>query len=83
MSNVFVLATVISFAFFIIKFIEMRFIEKENKPLKLLIRDTLFVYFSVIAGDFIVQQLKPIIAQSGGELGTGGATKVFVDNPGF
>ena len=84
MSNVFVLATVISFTFFIVKFIEMRFIEKENKPLKLLVRDTLFVYFSVIAGDFVVQQLKPIIAQSGGELGAGGgATKAFVDNPGF
>lgn len=86
MSNVFILATVISFSFFIVKFIEMRFIEKENKPLKLLIRDTLFVYFSVISGNFIVEQLKPIMKQSGvSDIGGGisGATKAFVDNPGF
>ena len=83
MENVFVFATVISFAFFIAKFIEMRFIEKENKPLKLLVRDTLFVYISVISGNFIVEQLKPILKQSGGADSGGGITKAFVDNPGF
>jgi hypothetical protein len=83
MENVFVLATVISFSFFILKFIEMRFVEKENKPLKLLVRDTLFVYFSVISGNFIIEQLKPILKQSGGEVSGGGVTKAFVDNPGF
>jgi hypothetical protein len=34
MSNIFVVAAIISIVFFIAKFIEMRFIEKENKPLK-------------------------------------------------
>jgi hypothetical protein len=32
----------------------MRFIEKESKPLKILIRDALLVYFSVVSGYFIV-----------------------------
>ena len=52
MNNIFIIATVISFIFLIIKIIELRFIEKEQKPLKLLIKDTLLVYFSVICGYF-------------------------------
>jgi hypothetical protein len=57
----------------------MRFIEKENKPLKLLIRDTLLVYFSVVSGFFILEQLNPFI-QTGGSLPV---TPVFTDNPEF
>jgi hypothetical protein len=74
-------AAIISFVFLIVKFIEMRFVEKESKPLKLLIRDALLVYFSVIAGNFVLDQLKPVI-QEGGE---GAVTNpaVFTDNPGF
>ena len=80
MDNIFIIAAVISIIFLISKFIEMRFIEKENKPLKLLIRDALLVYFSVISGYFILQQLKPIIQNSGDNLI---ATQVFTNNPEF
>jgi hypothetical protein len=79
--NTFVIAGIISFAYFIIKFIEMRFIDKENKPLKFLMRDSLLVYFSVVFGLFIVEQLKPVI-QEGGEGGIINPA-VFTDNPGF
>lgn len=81
MENIFIIAAVISFIFLIIKFIEMRFVEKEAKPLKLLIRDTLVVYISVIFGNFIIEQLKPVIQQGG----IGGTTNpvVFTDNPTF
>ena len=77
MNNIFVFATIISVVFFISKFIEMRFIEKESKPLKLLIRDTLLVYFSVIVGNFLVDQLIPVINL------TDSAPVVFTDNPEF
>jgi len=80
MQNTFVIATIISITFLISKFIEMRFIEKENKPLKDLVRDAFLVYFSVIIGDFILGQLKPLIQNGGEKLG---ATPVFTDNPGF
>ncbi len=80
MDNIFVIAGVIAVIFLILKFIEMRFIEKENKPLKLLIRDSLVVYISVVIGYFILEQLKPVI-QNGGE--GAGVTPVFTDNPGF
>jgi hypothetical protein len=77
MNNIFVFATIISVVFFISKFIEMRFVEKESKPLKLLIRDTLLVYFSVIVGNFLVDQLIPVINL------TDSAPVVFTDNPEF
>jgi len=80
MDNIFIIAGVIAFVFLIAKFFEMRFVDKESKPVKLLVRDALLVYFSVISGYFILEQLKTT-AQSGG---TGpSVTPVFTDNPGF
>jgi len=63
MDNIFLVAGIISVIFFIAKFLEMRYIEKEPKPLKILIRDTLVVYISVVSGNFIVDQLNPVISQ--------------------
>jgi len=80
MDNIFIIATVISVIFFIIKVIEMRFVDSESKPLKLLVRDTLLVYFSVIFGYFIMEQLKPVL-EIAGEVVT--APQVFTDNPEF
>ena len=80
MNNIFIISGIISFVFFIAKFIEMRFIEKESKPLKFLIRDSLLVYFSVIVGYFIIDQLKTV-TQSGGE--SSKSIPVFTDNPEF
>lgn len=81
MDNIFIVAGVISVVFFLAKFIEMRFVEKESKPLKLLVRDTLLVYVSVIAGHFVLDQLRPIMQQAG----DGGAIvpTAFTDNPAF
>jgi hypothetical protein len=79
MDNIFFIAAIISVIFFIAKFIEMRFVEKESKPLKLLIRDALLVYFSVVFGDFIIGQISPIL--KGGSHANN--TPVFTDNPGF
>jgi hypothetical protein len=70
----------ISIVYFIVKFIEMRFLEKEAKPLKLLVKDTLFVFFSVIVGGFLLDQLKPMIQSGGGEAAI---PTVFTDNPAF
>ena len=61
MDNIFLVAGIISVIFFIFKLIEMRYIDKEPKPLKFLIRDSLLVYISVICGNFIIEQLKPVI----------------------
>jgi len=80
MSNIFIVAGIISVVFLIVKFIEMRFVDKESKPLKFLIRDALLVYFSVVSGSFIIDQVSPVM-QEVGENMTNPA--VFTDNPGF
>lgn len=80
MANTFIVAGIISIVFFLVKFGEMRFIEKESKPLKLLIRDSLLVYFSVIVGIFFVDQLKPIMEEGSS---TSINPSVFTDNPAF
>ena len=61
MDNIFLVAGIISVIFFIGKFLEMRYIDNDIKPLKFLIRDSLLVYVSVVAGSFILVQLKPVI----------------------
>jgi hypothetical protein len=78
-TNIFIIATIISITFLVVKFLEMRYIEKESKPLKVLIRDTLVVYFSVIIAYFIIDQLNPIMTASAGKK----ITPVFTDNPAF
>lgn len=80
MDNIFIVAGIISLTFIISKFIEMRFVEKENKPLKLLIRDSLLVYFSVIVANFILEQLNPMMQTAGKAQNV---TPIFTDNPGF
>jgi len=77
MDNIFVIAAIISIVFLIVKFLEMRFVEKESKPLKLLIRDALLVYLSVVASHYLIKQVNPIMHS------VGGAPQVFTDNPDF
>jgi hypothetical protein len=79
MENIFLIATMISAVFLVAKFLEMRFVEKESKPLKFLIRDALLVYFSVVVGNFILGQVNPII----NTVTSSKITPVFTDNPEF
>jgi hypothetical protein len=82
MDNIFFISAIISIVFFIAKFIEMRFVEKESKPLKFLIRDALLVYFSVVFGNFVIGQINPVLS-GGGSSSKPNITPVFTDNPGF
>jgi hypothetical protein len=79
MDNIFLVAGIISVIFFIAKFLEMRYIDSEPKPLKLLIRDSLVVYVSVVIGSFILDQLKPVINESIIPI----SPLAFTDNPPF
>ena len=79
MDNIFLLAGIVSVIYFIAKFLEMRYVEQESKPLKFLIRDTLLVYVSVVCGSFVIEQLKPIMDNT--ELPN--APLAFTDNPPF
>jgi hypothetical protein len=80
MDNIFVIAGIIAVIFFIVKFLEMRFVDKESKPLKFLVRDTLVVYVSVVAGNFIYEQVTPVFEQT---VATTSSPIAFTDNPPF
>lgn len=79
MDNTFLVAGIISVIFFIVKFLEMKYVDKEPKPLKILIRDSLLVYFSVISGCFILEQLNPVI----NDIELSSTPLAFTDNPPF
>ena len=64
--------------------VSRRYVDEEPKPLKVLIQDSLLVYVCVIIGDFIVDQLNPIIEENiTNPMTSGGAPMVFTDNPPF
>ena len=81
MDNIYIISGIIAFVFFLGKFIEMRFIEKESKPLKTIVKDTLLVYVCTIIAFIILEQLKPIIQESAG--GAPITQIAFTDNPTF
>jgi hypothetical protein len=81
MDNIFLLAAIIAVSFFLFKFLEMRFILKEGRPLKILIKESLQVYISAVIGLFIAGQFK-VVQNTVSSIG-GGNVNVFVDNPGF
>jgi hypothetical protein len=56
MTNEFVLSATISIMYIIIRFIEMRFVSKEMKPLKGVIKDTILVYLSSVIGVYVIDQ---------------------------
>tara|TARA_Y100000992_G_scaffold277379_1_gene222203 strand:- start:981 stop:1220 length:240 start_codon:yes stop_codon:yes gene_type:complete len=79
MNNQVITSLIISLLYLIIKFIEMRFILKENKPLKQLFIDSLIVFISCMISLILLDQfnlnelignIKPI-------------PNVFVNNPDF
>jgi len=79
MDNIFLAAGIISVIYFIAKFLEMRYVEQEPKPLKFLIRDSLLVYISVVLGSFVIDQLTPVI----NETEIPAIPLAFTDNPPF
>jgi hypothetical protein len=79
MDNIFLAAGIISVIFFISKFLEMQYVDKEPKPLKFLIRDSLLVYISSVLGWFVLDQLKPVI----NEIDVNTTPLAFTDNAPF
>jgi len=56
MNNQILTAVFVSIIFFLCKFMEMRFVLKENKPLKQLVIDSLIVFISTTATLLILEQ---------------------------
>jgi hypothetical protein len=76
MSSAMISGLAVAGCYLLFRFIEMRFVLKENKPLKVLVRDTVLVYLSVILGNFVISQV--------GESNiTSKLPEVFTNDPGF
>ena len=69
------ICSVVAFLFLLFKFIEMRFIEKENKPLKTIVKDTLIVFISTFVGITVIEQFPNITEES--------QASVFTNKPDF
>lgn len=79
MTEIFIYGLAISVVFFLFKFLEMNFtVDEDKKPLKVIVRETLLVYFASIFGIYLYSQFDNKDAKSGGK-----TTMAFVDNPSF
>jgi hypothetical protein len=85
-TKMFITGLVIAVVYFLLKFMEMRFVDPENqKPIKVLVRDSIMVCISAVLGMFVLTQFDSLGGIGGN--GSGGASSttpaVFVDTPGF
>lgn len=74
-NNNLIIPLAISVIYLVSKIIEMKFIVKENKPLKELFRDTLVVYISSVVGMYGMEQLESNVSLKNAQ--------VFTGNPDF
>ena len=79
MENIFLYAGIAAAIYFIIKFVEMKYVNQESIPLKVLVRDTVLVYASVVLGDFVMDQVNPALQSAM----VASAPEVFNDAPDF
>jgi len=95
MDYLFVIAAIVAALFFAFKSYENRSLpEEEQVPTKSMVRDSVFLFTSVIFSSYFVDQIKSMIGPVGGaggiaagvgvaSTGSVGNTLAFTDNPNF
>jgi multisubunit Na+/H+ antiporter MnhB subunit len=88
MEKVFILSIVVTCLFVVIKILEMKFIDKEWKPLKIIIRDAVIVLVSSIVGSFLYFHMDGSLTDflnvvTDNKSFNMSATQIFTDEPGF
>lgn len=76
MDNLFIISGTIAIVYMIVRIAEMKFVLKETKPLKELVRDSVLVCVSSILGLFILDQFSTTINKSV-------PTSAFIGTPDF
>lgn len=79
MTNNFLFSLILGIIYLLFKFIDMRYIKKENKPLKELIIDSTVVFTSSLITFFLFNQFNLSNVLNGEEK----IADVFIDNPTF
>jgi hypothetical protein len=78
-----IIGAAVAVIYFLLKFVEMRFVDVDNqKPVKVLVRDSIVVCISSILAVFILNQFENISSGTGSSSGST-TPAVFVDTPGF
>jgi len=89
MEKILLIAVLITVFYCLAKFIELRFIEKDTKPLKFLVRDATIVFVSGVAAAFICFNMDSKLLDFMNVMTdtktapVGGAAEIFTDAPGF
>ena len=88
MEKEFILSALVTFLFSLLKFIEMKYIDKEMKPMKLFIRDAIIVFISTLlccyvffSYDSYITDFFNVVTDS--KVINPANTQVFTDVPGF
>jgi hypothetical protein len=81
MKNIYSISAVVCIVYFLIKFIEIKYISKEVRPFKLLVRDSLLVFLSALIGIYGMENIHRIIDPSNSNIHI--QSNVFTDNPTF
>jgi hypothetical protein len=70
--------------FVVAKLLEMKFVEKEARPMKFLVRDALIVFACAFAPAFAFFQMGDSVSELiGGSTVAGAPTQIFTDAPEF
>ena len=83
MSDILTLSLTSSVIYFIFRFLEMKYLDKEDKPIKLLVKDSFFVFIGVYFASFLSDNLFKDISLPQSSDMKGGKTPAFVGNPDF
>jgi multisubunit Na+/H+ antiporter MnhB subunit len=88
MEKIFIISTIITFLFCLVKFIEMKYLDKELKPLKFLVRDAVIVFVCSLAAAVFVFNMDGSITDFFNVLTdtktlNTATTQIFTDEPGF
>ena len=88
MEKVFIISIAVTLLFCIVKFVEMKFIDKELKPLKVVVRDAIIVMMSSIVVTTVVFNMNSSITDffnvvTENKTINPASTEIFTDTPGF
>lgn len=88
MEKIVFLGIVVTFLFCIVKFLEMKYLEKTMRPLKEFVRDAAIVFSCAIAGGLLVNntgnyltELMNVVTET--KTLDAASTQIFTDLPGF
>jgi hypothetical protein len=88
MEKVFILSVIVTCLFVFIKVLEMKFVDKEWKPLKLVVRDSVIVFICSLVGGYLLFQVDGSVTDflnvvTDNKSFDMANTQIFTDSPGF